>query len=302
MKRIILLLFVTLFFSCNKETSNPIWVLVSDKPKCVVSMIFFNGKMITLGNGVLSESTDNGATWITLPSPSLERLYVWGDCIYASSYGEGVFRSDDMGVTWTATNAVSEDANNSDKLIVGRNLYRLANNGCLYVLDENSWVCLYDDFKSNVAIEQSCLVDNGNMLTMAGVNGIFTSSDMGKSWTMIDSNLRRVEQLICSGPNLVACQIGGFYYSNGTLSFIGAKLGRFYSAPYYSGDCYMITDGGNIYALTGDGLFISRDNGVTWSSFNEGLNSIKEDYFITIHVSNGFLYLSSINGIWKRKL
>lgn len=302
MKKLAALVFLPLLFSCNKETSDPIWLLVSEKPKSVVSMVFFKEKIITLGNGVLSESTDNGATWVTLPSPKLRRLYLWEDCIYASSFGEGVFRSDDNGVTWTASNAASEDANNSDVLVVGPYLYRLANNGCLYVLDGSNWVCLYNDIESNFAIQQSCFVDNGSILAMGGIKGIFTSADMGKSWTIIDYNLTNVQQFVCSGTNLVANQNGGFYYSNGVSPFIEAKLGGNVNAPYYSGDCNIITEGGNIYAQTGDELFISRDHGVTWFLYDEGLNSIKDNYFLCIQISNGFLYLSGINGIWKRKL
>jgi hypothetical protein len=59
--------------------------------------------------------------------------------------------------------------------------------------------------------------------------------------------------------------------------------------------------GNNIFAGTFDGLFLSTDNGSSWTGVNNGLSgsglSVNE-----IAISGSYIFAGTYNGIWKRAL
>jgi hypothetical protein len=139
-------------------------------------------------------------------------------------------------------------------------------------------------------------------------NGVLLSSNNGGSWKYVDSGLTGYalyvnalaisENKIFAGTGCSGCASGGLYISsNGGISWSLAAFGSMVIKA-------LAVKGDTIFVGTyGDGVYVSKDTGHTWSSKSTGLPYsglsvfsllIKENY-IFAGTAYG-VYVSSING------
>ncbi len=150
-----------------------------------------------------------------------------------------------------------------------------------------------------------CLAASGtNLFAGDYQDGVFLSTDNGRSWTGVDSGLtnRNVRSLVVMGANLFAGTGGGVFLStnNGT-SWTQLKSGLTDTcvnalAFYPNG-----TGGTNLFAGTqdGGGIYLSTNNGTTWKAVNSGL--LKTAYDASLYISV-WSFTTSPNGAGGRNL
>ena len=68
----------------------------------------------------------------------------------------------------------------------------------------------------------------------------------------------------------------------------------------YGGDVYCFAvSGTNLFAGTGDGVFLSTDNGTSWTAASTGLTN---GYVYALAVSGTNLFAGTYGGVWRRPL
>ena len=227
----------------------------------------------------LFRSTDNGISWTNINSDftyylvnSLDFNY---GVIFAGTNG-GVFRSTDNGDTWAASNygltnihIRSLVCNTSNDIFAGVNslgVFRSTDNG-----DNWTKTSLPDVQVRSLAINLS-----GDIFAGTFGAGIYRSTDNGDTWVNIGNGL-----FDYVGPIAINAM--------GDI-FVGTDGGVFYSSD--NGESWSLTgltdvrvaslainDSGNIFAGAyygpnySCGVFISTDNGNTWTQVNNGLTN-----------------------------
>ncbi len=165
------------------------------------------------------------------------------------------------------------------------------------------------------------------------LSGVFRSTNNGINWTRVITGLSNdnIYSLAASGSNLFAGTYNGVYRStdNGTnwlaakngltyptvwsLAILGTNLfaGTYYGGVYRSTDngtswtavntgltnnyVYALTVlGSNLVAGTGGGVFISSNNGTSWTNAGFANNSVS-----ALFVSGTSLYAGTYNGIYR---
>lgn len=271
------------------------------------NFIIANGANIFAGTGGggVYLSNDNGANWRAvnnglpsiLPELNVSSLAVIGTCLFASirspvvrQPGLGVFRSSDNGSNWFSSNIGlgSADANvfasgqngtgNTDIFVGTSNgVFRSTNNG-------GSWISIGLE-KTNISALAINSNGTGGINIFAGTwsNGLFLSTDRGSHWSAVNSG---IADTYISALAINSNNSGGInlFTGNGANIFVG-------------------TQEGNVY--------LSSNNGASWSAVNTGLISGSFDwgagiFSLTVNGSNIFactlagLFLSTDNGLnWK---
>ncbi|MGZ4033361.1 MAG: T9SS type A sorting domain-containing protein [Bacteroidia bacterium] len=245
------------------------------------------GLYAATGDGVFY-SADDGNSWTLANSgiPSTYAVYAFaqmGDTIYSGTYGMGLYRSNNHGITWTNVGGVPSGAfiygllNFGNTIIAGTSagVYKSADRGV-------TWVSSNTGFPPSMWAK-SFAVKPGYIFAGTYSEGVFVSTDNGNSWTAMNTgipdlpiatglphNYPSVEALIISGPNVLAATSYGIFLSgnNGTswAESCSGILGNTTTA---------IAANSN-YLFAGNdrtGVYASADNGMTWTHSNTGLTS-----------------------------
>ncbi|MCC7245011.1 MAG: hypothetical protein IT269_05000, partial [Saprospiraceae bacterium] len=160
-------------------------------------------------------------------------------------------------------------------------------------------------------IHDKIAVDAG-VIYIYQTSGIFASSDAGNSWLQIGTPAP-----IDPNPNWTSW--GDFIVSDDVFMLFSGLFGEKMSISRDRGQTWSFIDlktaglpfgdkplnglsrvGNYLITASRYGIFLSQDNGLTWTAWNEGLTSRKVQY---IAVHNGYLFASTQGGgIWKRSL
>ena len=120
-------------------------------------------------------------------------------------------------------------------------------------------------------------------------NGLFRSTDNGKSWIPIDSGISRagynnliVNALLQKGPDLFAATAGGVFVSandglNWSLSDFGLPELNADSQSVFA-NC-LSTDGSRIFVGSASGVYVSTNNGLGWDSISSGFTGNDKQIF-----------------------
>lgn len=181
-------------------------------------------------------------------------------------YGQGIMKSTDGGLNWTAsstglTNLYLEDLHRdalSGKLyVLGYNqLFTSSDNGATWTLTANT------GFITGRFIRKT----TSYVFIVGYNNSIYRSSNDGVSWTQVNSfsGDPRDFEVNASGYLYIATSGNGIFRStNNGLNVDQLDSGEgLTDTNVYS----LVTSGANIYASTGTGPFKSANNGDTWTS------------------------------------
>ena len=292
--RSILSIVFLLIFSSRVTTAQ--WENVSagigNRP---VYSLYSNNNFVYAGssNHGLYLSSDNGTNWSPAGINYFNITYAvteFGGYLYAASE-LGVWRTSNNGAYWSYTSLNNTTmyslASNQSRVFVGSH-----NSGLFYSAGGTGWFISQLNTQSVKA-----LAINGSFLLAGCGNseGVFISTNNGSNWFSSSLNYKSVYSLSLNGNTAFAGTGSGVYYSNDSgYTWVQTSLNN---ELVYA----LAVSGSNVFAGTElHGVYVSEDNGVSWTQRNEGLGNI------TIHslrIANNYLFAgATANGVYRRQI
>ena len=221
----------------------------------VISLVQFGNNLLSCGYGGIYLSRDSGLTWLNLDygfSTTVGKIATKNDTIFIGTFGLGVFFSADTGKSWRKINKGLSD---------------------LYIY--------------------SLMIYRNEILTGTGNNGIFLSNDNGENWKSISSTdgFYQIYTILSIDSILFANSYG----SKGILvSFDNGNTWVSYYDKLENNSIYTIFSYKKILFAgewsSQNGIYFSRDLGLTWTKINGGLN----DFFIqTFGYSEKYIFTAT---------
>jgi photosystem II stability/assembly factor-like uncharacterized protein len=280
-----------------------------------VSTLGMSGNNLYAGNfvGELFLSTDYGVSWTSPLSlghlGQVISIAISGVTVVVGFAPGGVYYSPDSGSSWSHPSTIfdipaSLAFRGTDILAAtyGGGLYRSTNNG-------NSWSQVPNP-ELYIAAQSFLAVGDSLMVGTAGA-GAFLSADNGISWMESNSGLENnhIKALASSGQNIFAAGANGVYRSgNQGKSWIGVNNGlsnRYVTAMAVQGSTLFIALN-TCFQCSQQGIFLSTDQGATWSDSNTGLPANATVTCLAVQGSrlyagtgSGLFVSSDSGGLWS---
>lgn len=253
---------------------------------------------VTTNMGIY-KSSDLGESWT--PDFGINiftKVIYYNSNFYASSYYQGMFRSTDFGLNWSAIN--NGLPGGSYKRIRALSSF----SGALYVSVDTAYNTSFGIYKSTNNGNSWFEVNNGitdkrirsftnseDKIYAGGFGKVFASSDYGAQWYSVNDSLKSfVYSLLCSGGDVFAGS-KGIYYSSDSGSHWSPKNYKF---NYFS--MRDVSSAGNLMLCNTDYPYKSTNNGSTWSLSSNSINT----YTYCIYGLNASLFAGSeIHGVFK---
>ena len=242
-------------------------------------------------------SNNSGSTFtnVALPGVGFNRAYISGNYVFAFSPLQGIYKSNDNGITWVSFIPVGglPYAEILDFCLIGPNIYAAAFDD-LIVSDTSgaNWapISYGQDVDFTFSVHK-----HGNAL-FAGTNrGVFTTANQGVSWTEVNEGLVPIatEALTVLNDTLF---VGANVYGVSNYSGIGWE----FSGLGLRNTFDLITRGSDLYTASDFGVYKSTDSGNNWTL----LNSTPGNPFIAfcprVDVSDSLIVAAALgNGILR---
>jgi len=183
----------------------------------ITSIIVEDNNIYAASNSGFMYSSDNGNTWIKRDTgqvnKGLRSIIKKDNIIIAASWLYGVMKSSDGGISWVENNngILNKEANNiislKNEIFVG------TSNGCYHSSDNcQKW----NHFDEGIAgiVPNGITVNDGYIFVGTQENGIFRSSDKGKSWEQKNNGLRGLEfgKIMNYGKKIIAIDNSNYYF------------------------------------------------------------------------------------------
>ena len=239
---------------------------------------------------LLANINFSNAQWQTVNFPYSGPIYCFtksGNSIFAGTRS-GIFNSVNNGNSWVSSGLKGTEI---FSLMVHDNKIFAGSYNALFISEDNgvTWTnCAPEPFDSYYTLACS-----GNYIFAGTQNGMYISSDNGINWTSNQSIGDTINSLAVSGSYIFAGSENGLYYSldNG-ISFIPTGLNVEVNT--------IACNGMKVFAGSySSGIFLSEDNGLSWSQINSGPSSIYSIIIIGTKVlaaNYDGLFISSDNG------
>lgn len=286
------------FRSSNNGTS---WILANDGlDGSLISKLITDGNNLFAGsNSGVSISTDKGANWtyansgLVMSSGSGISALVKSSTgtLFAGTTDNGLFRSVNNASSWVSfpmpnqIKKITSIATNGINILAstqGGGLFRSSNNG-------DTWQIVSTGIADITFIFS--LSYSGTFFYAATNKGLLKSSDNGVTWSINTSVF--YSNLVSGGSGIFGLDNSIHYSSDGGLNFTPINT----SGITYNEINSLNVNGLTLYVGTEGGLFISTNNGNTWTSANNGITSV---YVSAVKkASNGSLFASTHTGVYK---
>jgi photosystem II stability/assembly factor-like uncharacterized protein len=262
-----------------------------------INALAVEGGNIFAGTGHVFLTSDNGAIWnkvsSELPSMSYIETFLLNDSsFFAVTLEHGIFRSRDKGRSWTTVSSGLTTLYLGTMVAQKNHLFIPSLDGLFLSADDgDTWSRILDRYVSSIVFSDS------NLFAAVPNEGVYLSQNYGVDWTPVNAGLTNlsVRQLGRSGPNLfLTTSIGLIFLSTNE----GASWEVFYSPlDNQTVNFFMDTDK-YFFAATRKGVFVSSDNGLSWSLANAGLPS--DSVWVSSLVLNGTNLFAGIygKGVW----
>ncbi len=264
----------------------------------------------TGGDGVF-RTTDNGITWENIsvdPSGTLKNAIVRSlvyknGSLFAAAIDAGVFKSTNNGNTWVQSSSGIPPDEQALSITESGNNVILGTSASIYY--SSNLGATWNPTTVPEATVPDIAADSGfayaNLITGFVSSGLYRSSNGGANWSPVLTSLTQtivglaaMDQYVYSG---CFCP-GGVRSTNFGSNWLGYEI--FGVDGIYS----LLPDGSTVYAGTGtasDGIYQSTDFGATFTSFNEGFESLTA--VEALAMANGYLFAGTHNrGVWRRSL
>ncbi len=219
-------------------------------------------------------STDGGKTWAELkidsaglfPAASFLRS---GNTFYAWFHTQGVYRSDDGGITWQGVNQGFETLGGNypaitSMAVAGDTLWASTTTE-VFRFDGTSW----KKFDAGY-LEMGRFAGEGHNLYCGSNAGVFHSTDLGVTWNSLNSGLiaTYISAFGMAGNALLSNSMNGIHRTtDGGTTW--SKVSQINAEQF-------LTSGDMLYvrskSYTGLGIYRSADSGLSWTPSNDGIS------------------------------
>jgi photosystem II stability/assembly factor-like uncharacterized protein len=210
------------------------------------------------------------------PTPSIQGIVFSTDnYAYAGTFGGGVYRSVDNGMTWFDRNAglPEKDVLAIESDVNGR-VYAAVFGKGIFVLDVESsrWREAGKTLPSKEIVALR-LSPEGNLYAGSSTGGVYISIDRGRTWQTAGSVNHFINTLLpITDQKMLAGTSEGLFVSRDGGATWERVSNRFAVQDVWG---VLADSDGVLYAATnGSGVYVSMDDGETWSARNVGLNSL----------------------------
>ncbi|MHC1708410.1 MAG: T9SS type A sorting domain-containing protein [Bacteroidales bacterium] len=252
------------------------WTTVNINSSCIVFSISVVDTNVFAGSteGVYRLNKDKNK-WTEKnnglnPIPTVYDLKVQGTRLFATTYSQGLYTSDNNGDLWQACNTGLGGATGSYLGIIEGKLFA-STNSTLYSSVNNglSWSPVLDYFPYLHVLSLS-VVDSGIFTTLLN-HGVYFSSDMGEHWCprSFNSGFHSFDYKIVKKDSVLFLPTDGGIFSsrNSGITWYPNNTGIPYCEVYTISVC-----GNHVFAGTkGKGIFRLNDDGNAWTAKNQGL-------------------------------
>jgi hypothetical protein len=297
------------------------WTRVLQLPATDIFSVWTNGDTIAAGaESTAFVSTNAGTSWIPTAkvasgATAIQAVRVHKGRLYAGTYGQGVFVSQDLGATWQnfSQGLVGGVANSQlfikELLLRGDTLYAATAGAGPWIRNlavAGSWARYGNAFEPNQASNMEAIATSPTrLLAAAGANGTVFFRDPGQAdWTL--SWLNNVGAV----PGLGAQSA----IWTGQSWIVGSNAGLFRSATGQSPWTFIDVDfeplflvtfarrAGVVFAQFGTGsgtvFQYSLDHGATWHA----LDDLPFVFTYEIATLGNTLYAARFDGLWRRSV
>lgn len=295
------------------------WTRELALPQARVFGIYAVGDTILAGTDTcVFVSTDAGASWRASSKPrsdvfAIESVHLRNGHLYAGTAGQGVFTSDDLGVTWQGFNQglvgglFDSQLQIADLEVRGDNLYAATLGAGVYVRSlagAGTWAPFGAVFEPNQASNVNALAVGGTRLfAAAGGNGDVYFRDPGDAeWTQswldnvgLEPGLQAQGAVWTGSGWVVGTNVGTFRSLAGESpwTFSGPSVGALTQTAF-------ALRGGLVFAafdrLTVVYIAQSGDDGATWQL----LDTLPAVFVYEMAVAGNELWAARADGLWRR--
>jgi type IX secretion system substrate protein len=291
-KKILIVLFSCI--SCYAEWQESSFGISFESVPALVS----SGNFLYAGtpyNGIF-RSQDNGSSWyLVVAGTYINAFAAGGNTVLAG--GDGVYISLNNGVNWIHSSMQNQSIRSL--AVNGNNFFAGTIVDGIYLSTDNGLNWDQSSLKDKTIF--ALLVSGNNLYAGTENYGVYLSSDNGSTWVKTALNNRSVTSLSVSGNSIFAGTFSntasGIYEStNNGDSWIQTSLNN---ENIYS----LITIGSYIFAGTeSTGVYVSLDNGVSWTQHNEGMGNLTIMSFCTAnnYIFAGIGVHGGVRSIYRR--
>ncbi len=303
----LIFIFLTGFFSFS--SGQDFWREIHIADEAIPRRIDFdaNGYTFLLNTNSIFRSSDDGDTWIDLnlnliDSYNKDIEITSEGTVYVGTDPDGyLFTSNDLGVSWDSV----------ETTVQGAIVLRLVNNDSIFLIGE--WEGIFksidyginwnqvlfgstEDIFKDILQKDEVLFSGSTNFMGSQYGGIYHSLDTGSSWQNISLTGSGISSLEIDSDNHLLCGIN-FRYNFKEYGVFRSIDNGFTWDNILSGHlvtCLAVDANGGIYAgcdsdFGPEGVQFSSDNGLSWSSLNDGLH--ENSSLISLEISpNGFIY------------
>jgi hypothetical protein len=306
----------------------------------------YNGVFRSTNNGDNWTQVNSGLPNSIFGPPSINTLTVspngaGGTNIYAGG-GGGVFLSTNNGTSWKTINdgladvtdiaviPASDGTGNTKIFVATATIFDLWNwdyyGGGVFLSTNNgsTWTSINDGLTTK---DVYALAVSGKNLFAGTYHGVFRSTNNGTSWTRAGSELEDIDvsTLVVNGTSLFAGTLNNSFsfglvdggaYGMGEGVWLTTNNGISWQNGYDESvtrldihDLALVSNGAggiNIFAGTSGGVFLSHNNGKSWTPASTGLTDTtvwsKYTNVWSLSVSGTNLFAGTEHGVWRRPL
>lgn len=291
---------------------------VDDIPATDVFSVRANGDTIAAGvDTAIYVSTDAGKHWTRSAKPadgvtSIESIWIRNQRLYVATFGQGVFVSDDLGMTWQSFNQglvgglFDSQLDVSDLQARGDSLYAATFGAGVYVrglAGPSAWQPFGGAFELNQAPNVNDLALGGSrLLASAGSNGEVFDRDPGDlDWTIsslsnVGTHGLQAQTAAWTGTGWVVGTVSGVFRSvagSEPWTLVGLRLGMVNWTAF-------ATQGHHLFAAFDLANQVvmgqSEDDGATWQM----LETFPGAFVFDLAMSGNVLYAARADGLWRR--
>jgi photosystem II stability/assembly factor-like uncharacterized protein len=297
------------------------WIRVAALPASDVFSVRTVADTIVAGTDTsVFVSTNAGATWRRSSKPASEvnlvgAVLMLNRRLYAGTFGQGVFVSDDLGITWQAFNQglvggiFDSQLDISDFEVRGDSLVASTFGDGVFVRRlsvTDTWHPFGDAFEPNQAANVNDLALGGaRLFACAGNNGMAFDRDPGaRDWTV--STFRNgplvpgltAQSAIFTGSRwLVGTDTGVFLSPNGQDAWAPSNTSFSMKSSSFASSEQRLFIGFDTLTESFS-LSQSQDNGTTWSP----VETVPNTFGYQLAVQGSSLYAARSDGLWFRSI
>jgi photosystem II stability/assembly factor-like uncharacterized protein len=253
-------------------------------------------------NGDIFHSTDEGRSWTLAragsPNITATALVASGTNIILGTQDQGILISHDYGTHWVAANTGLTRLSISALAVCGTEVFATVQASGVFSSTDTcaTWHAIGTEGRVHtqfaLAVSPSRNARGGRNI-FTGYEGVFRTTDMGMSWTAVNTGLTNayVSALAVADSRLVAgtsygglsfSADGGRHWTTADADLAGAEVFALAAVPVGGGTC-----GTHLYAGTSKGVFRSTDASEYWTLAAGGLANFSHVQTLAVLSSSG---------------